>query len=90
MEELRQDVKEIKTQVLELVKQGAVHNHLLAEHAAYSKALQVEQEKIVTRILPVEDSYKFYNRIAGIVAVVVAGGGGAVLVSYLLSVLSHQ
>jgi len=54
MEHISQDVKEIKSLVIDLVKQGAVHNTLLLTHEARSLALQKSQELLDARFKPVE------------------------------------
>lgn len=46
------DIKEIKEDVKELLQRSAVHNQILAEHKAYSIALQNEQKVIKAQIEP--------------------------------------
>lgn len=55
MDELKQDVKEIKVFVIELVKQGAIHNTILAEHEKRSTQLE-------TRLTPIEADYTFRKK----------------------------
>jgi hypothetical protein len=58
MQELKQDVKEIKTQIVELVKQGAVHNHLLKEHERRSLALESQMKPVQRHVDWVEKVLK--------------------------------
>lgn len=55
MEELKADIKEIKVFVIELVKQGAIHNTVLAEHEKRSTSLE-------TRIVPIEADLSFRHK----------------------------
>lgn len=56
MEELKVDIKEIKVFVIELVKQGAIHNTILAEHEKRSTSLE-------TRIVPIEADLSFRHKL---------------------------
>lgn len=47
-------IKEIHTDVKELVKQSVIHNEILRTHEARSIALQNAIEKTETRLIPVE------------------------------------
>lgn len=49
------DIQEIKADVKELIKLGAVHNELLRTHEARSLALQVEQEKLEKELEPIKN-----------------------------------
>jgi len=49
LKEIKADVKEVKIQVLELVRQGAVANTTLIEHERRSTNLE-------TRVKPIEDT----------------------------------
>lgn len=69
--ELKQDVKEIKGFVLDLVKQGAVHNQILQEHEKRSTQLE-------TRLTPIESDYAFRHRLFSI-TISIAGIAGSVL-----------
>lgn len=71
MDELKQDVKEIKVFVIELVKQGAIHNTILAEHKKRSTQLE-------TRLTPIESDYAFRHKLFSVV-ISVAGIAGSVL-----------
>lgn len=63
MDELKQDVKDIKVLVIELVKQGAVHNQILGEHEKRSTSLE-------TRLLPIEADYSFRHKLFSVVLAV--------------------
>lgn len=62
---LHEDVKEIKAHVIELVKQGAIHNQVLIEHERRSTNLE-------TRIKPLESDYQFVAKACK--AVIILGG----------------
>lgn len=72
--EIGKDVREIKTQVIELVKQGAIHNQILAQHERRSTNLE-------DRVKPIEDDYKFRHKLF----ILLIGGGG--LVGIVLGIL---
>lgn len=63
MEQFKEDMKELKVDVKELVKQGIVHNELLRQHEAYSLALQNEQKAQALRLVPIENHVTFVNRL---------------------------
>lgn len=83
MDDLRQDVKEIKSLTIDLIKQGAVHNELLRTHEARSLVLQAGQDKLSDRIMPLERRSHFFDIVLKAVGVIGAG----VLVKILTSVL---
>ncbi len=68
LKKLSKDVEKIRDDQVELIKQSAVHNHLLKEHEARSLALQeqvkIAKSEIDAKIKPVEDHVKFVNSIA--------------------------
>jgi len=66
LDEIRQDVKE-------LVKQGAIHNTLLQTHEARSLALQSNIEKIETRLTPVEQHVSLVSKMLKIIGAVSVG-----------------
>lgn len=72
--EIRQDVKEIKSGMVELIKQGAIHNMILKEHERRSTNLE-------SRILPIEDEKKFRSK--AFTAILGLGGLMGVLISTL-------
>jgi hypothetical protein len=51
---MQDDIKEIKQDVKELVKQGAVHNQLLLEHERRSIALETAQKELEAKIEPIQ------------------------------------
>lgn len=69
MDEIKQDVKDIKAAVGELVKQGAIHNHILAEHEKRSTLLE-------ERVKPLENDLQFRTKLTA----VLTGGSGALAV----------
>lgn len=56
LKEIKDDVKEVKSHLIDLVKLAAVHNQILAEHEKRSTSLE-------TRIVPLEDTHKFTHRL---------------------------
>lgn len=78
-------VKDIHGHVIELVKQGAVHNELLRTHEARSLELQKRQEsldnKVENRLAPLEKHMSWI--------LVVLSGLGTVLVGLILKALSQ-
>lgn len=70
MDELRQDVKEIKTFVIDLVKQGAIHNQILQEHEKRSTQLEI-------RLTPLENDYAFRHKLFA-VTMALAGVSGSI------------
>lgn len=71
---LASDISEIKSLTVELVKQGAVHNQILAEHEKRSTSLEA-------RLGPIEDDHVFYRKL------VVLGGGLLGLLTFVLEAL---
>ena len=69
--EVARDVREIKDQILELVKQGAVMNQTLIEHERRSTNLE-------QRLKPIEDTHVFLGKFAGVV-ITLSGVIGALL-----------
>lgn len=80
MDEIKQDVKEIKTAVGALVTQGAIHNHLLREHEARSLALAQGLKVQEARVTPLEDDFKFRQKLY----VLIMGGSGLLAVAALV------
>jgi len=72
-DEFRADLKEIKTDIKELVKQGAVHNELLKTHEARSLALQEEQKLQAQRLVPIEKHVYLMHTLGAAAAVVSTG-----------------
>lgn len=53
---LLNEVKEVKVLVIDLVKQGAIHNQILLEHEKRSTQLE-------TRLTPIESDFNFKRRL---------------------------
>lgn len=75
MDDVKRDVKEIKEHVVELVKQGAVHNHLLKEHERRSLALEARLGPVEKHVDWVEKYLKF---------------GGAVLIGVIVQYIARH
>lgn len=71
---LSNDLAEIKSALLELIKQGAVHNQILAEHEKRSTSLE-------DRFGPIEDDFKFYRKL------LVVGGGVIGVLTFLIKAI---
>jgi len=76
LDEIRQDVKE-------LVKQGAIHNTLLQTHEARSLALQSSIEKVETRLNPVEQHVTLVSKMLKVLGAVSVGAAIQALVRLL-------
>lgn len=87
VKELARDLRDVKQNTLELVKQGAVHNSLLKEHERRSIALEqlvhIEKNTTDSRIKNVEKTIDRVGFLAKIIAPVVVMILGA-LVGHLL------
>lgn len=70
MEAVLTEVKEIKSLTMELVRQGAVHNHVLVEHHKRSTMLE-------ERVKPLESDLQFRQRLY----VLVMGSSGLLAVA---------
>lgn len=55
---------EIRLHLIELVKQGAVHNAILAEHERRSLALQAQTELLRAELTPVKEHVGMVNTAA--------------------------
>lgn len=67
-DEVKHDIREIRSDVKELVKQGAVHNVLLREHERRSTLLE-------ERFAPLEKDFVFRHRLF----TVIFGSGGVIV-----------
>lgn len=56
---MHDDIQEIKKDVKQLLVQSAIHNQILAEHKAYSLALQKEQEVQREQLKPLTQHVRF-------------------------------
>ena len=73
MDTIKEDMKEIKSDLKELIKQGAVHNVLLQTHEARSLALQ-EQIKIQSNaMVPVQNHVSFVNNLGKTLLAIITG-----------------
>lgn len=71
--EVKSDVKEVKAMVIDLVKQGAVHNQVLSEHEKRSTQLE-------TRLSPIEADYSFRHRLFSIAIAALAASGSIIAI----------
>lgn len=58
---MSEDLRELRQDVKELIKQGAVHNELLRTHEARSLALQEMLKLQAQEIEPIKDHVKFVS-----------------------------
>lgn len=75
---MTEDIREIKQDLKELIKQGAEHNVLLKTHEARSLALQQEQKLQASKMEPISRHVELMNvllKAAGAVAIFIAGQG---------------
>lgn len=75
MDDIKKDLKEIKVTLVELVKEGAVHNHLLREHERRSLALEAKISPIEKHVSWMETVLKF---------------GGAVLIGIVVQYIARH
>jgi len=66
LKEIRQDLKEVKTLLVEMSKQQAIDHHILKEHEKRSTTLQEQHEaykkSTEERLKPLEDDKKFWGK----------------------------
>jgi hypothetical protein len=79
MDELKSDIRDIKEHVVELVRQGAVHNQILQEHEKRSTNLEA-------RFAPIEDFHIFFSKASSIIVTL----GGIVVALAALKELLHK
>jgi hypothetical protein len=83
MDKLHSDVlsklESIDDKINTLIKQGAIHNHILAEHEKRSTQLE-------TRLTPIEDDLKFRNKMYQIL---LGSGGGIALMGLIITIYKH-
>lgn len=82
MDDFKDDIREIKGHVLDLVKQGAVHNELLKEHERRSLALEDRQDALDKRVSPLERYVGWTN--------ILLKALGAVLIGVIIKLLSNK
>lgn len=76
MDDLRQDLKEIKALLMDLIREDAKHNEILRTHEARSIALQQEVKLLEAQLNPIRDHVSFVEKLLkflGAVAVIAAG-----------------
>jgi len=73
MDLIKEDIKEIKADLKELIKQGAVHNVLLQTHEARSLALQAEQRLQAQEMVPVKHHVEFVNKLGKTLLAILTG-----------------
>ena len=61
MDSLKEDLKEVKADIKELIRQGAYHNELLRTHEARSLALQQMVEAQAKELEPVKKHVDIVN-----------------------------
>ncbi len=78
------DIQEIKADVKELLQRSAVHNEILRTHEARSLALQAGQDKIDTRLEPIEKHVNLVNVLSKLAAAILAGVAIQALIHFLI------
>lgn len=73
MEEFREDLREIKADIKELIKQGAVHNVLLQTHEARSLELQARQDLLAKEISPIKKHVDYVNTLGKTALAIITG-----------------
>jgi hypothetical protein len=73
MDSLKEDLKEIKVDIKELIKQGAVHNVLLQTHEARSLELQARQDLLAKELSPIKKHVDFVNILGKTTLAIVTG-----------------
>ena len=81
MDQFKDDLAEIKTDVKELLKQSAVHNELLREHERRSDNLERRQDVLDVRLSPLEKHQHWIN--------IVLGALGAILIGFVVQLLAQ-
>jgi hypothetical protein len=73
MDQLKEDMREIKADLKELIKQGAVHNILLQTHEARSLELQARQDILAKELSPIKKHVDFVNLLGKTTLAIVTG-----------------
>lgn len=73
------DLKEIKQDIKELVRQGAIHNTLLQEHERRSIALEKRQDAYDISLQPIKAHVQFINMVLKSVGALSLSVGGLLL-----------
>lgn len=72
-DELKADLRELKADVKELVKLGAIHNTLLQTHEARSLALQEEQKLQAASVVKIEKQTDWQGKVLAAAGVLFMG-----------------
>lgn len=73
MDTLKEDMREIKADLKELIKQGARHNIMLETHEARSLALQQEQKLQAARLEPIQKHVDYINALGKTLLTILVG-----------------
>lgn len=84
MQDIKDDLKEVKTLVIELVKESSVHNEMLRTHEARSLALQKEQSELKIEIEPIKVHVALVNKLGKVLIAVLIGALTQAVIRYLL------
>lgn len=71
--DIKEDLKEIKQDVKTLLERSAIHNQILAEHKAYSLALQAEQKVLHAELEPIKKHVVIVDACAKILLAIFVG-----------------
>jgi hypothetical protein len=82
-----EDLQELRADVKELVKQGAIHNELLRTHEARSLALQTEQKLQAQEILPLKEHVRFVSSFLKWTGGLLATATAALIVQILIRLI---
>lgn len=84
MDQLKEEMREIRADIKKLLEQGAVHNELLRTHEARSLELKSRQDLIGRRLEPVEEHVKFVSSFLKWMGGIAATATAALLVQLIL------
>lgn len=90
LKKISEEVSEIREDQLELLKQSAVHNHILKEHESRSLALQeqikLNKVELDARLAPIQKHVDFINSIGKLGSIIAASVG---VIYYLVQIFSY-
>jgi hypothetical protein len=84
---MTEDLKEMRADIKDLIKQGAVHNELLRTHEARSLALQEMLKLQAQEIEPIKDHVKFVSSFLKWAGGLAAAALAAIIVQTFLRVI---
>ena len=87
MDQIRSDLSEMKQDVKELIRQGAVHNELLRTHEARSLALQKALELQGQEMAPIKQHVNTVNTMGKAALAILTGTAIALLTKLALAAL---